>query len=119
MGDAIFQGLYEVQPLSPFYQPIILDILHLATLILPSFESFSVGQKTSQELRMLSTVTLNCQDTMIFMIPSSQLSKKARKGHFSHFGGTKNVTSGARIKIIIIIKNHFLEALKANPDMFV
>ena len=32
------------------------------------------GGKTSQELRMLSSVTINCQVTMIVMNPGSQLS---------------------------------------------
>ena len=32
-------------------------------------------KKTSQELRMLSPVTLNCQETMIVMNSSSQLSE--------------------------------------------
>ena len=34
-----------------------------------------IPQKTSQELRMLSSVTLNCQVTMIVMNLGSQLSE--------------------------------------------
>ena len=34
----------------------------------------SVGQQTSQELRMLSSVTINCQVTKIVINQSSQLS---------------------------------------------
>ena len=35
---------------------------------------FDTRKKTSQELRMLSSVTLNCQVTKIVMISGSQLS---------------------------------------------
>ena len=40
-----------------------------------TIDSLSVFKQTSQELRMLSSVTLNCQVTMIVMNSGSQLSE--------------------------------------------
>ena len=42
-------------------------------LIFVSHASHGVGVKTSQELRMLSSVTINCQITKIVMNSGSQL----------------------------------------------
>ena len=47
----------------------------LSSTLLQELDSFDIGNmKTSQELRMLSSVTINCQLTKIVINPGSQLS---------------------------------------------
>ena len=46
----------------------------LAPRLLVTNITLHIHQKTSQEVRMLSSVTINCQVTKIIMIPGSQLS---------------------------------------------
>ena len=41
-------------------------------------EGATMLQKTSQELRMLSSVTINCQVTQIVINPGSQLSQMSQ-----------------------------------------
>ena len=44
-------------------------------MLLGVFSQVKIGLKTSQELRMLSSVTVDCQVTKIVMNPGSQLSE--------------------------------------------
>ena len=60
----------------------VADITHLATRAIAArklshslLNAVSCLDKTSQELRMLSSVTLNCQVTKIVMDSGSQLSE--------------------------------------------
>ena len=49
--------------------------IFVMTTLLRKKEKGNLAKKTSQELRMLSSVTINCQVTKIFMNSGSQLSE--------------------------------------------
>ena len=62
----------------------------------------AVYKKTSQELRMLSSVTINCQITMIVMISGSQLSELLSVSQMSQ-------VSGLSLLLLSIIVKEILE----------
>ena len=69
--------------------------------------------KTSQELRMLSSVTINCQITKIVMISGSQLSVLLSVSQMSQVSGLSLlllsiiVTIVVNVIIFIIVNNYF------------
>ena len=71
-------------------------------------KSTYTGKKTSQELRMLSSVTINCQITKIVMISGSQLSELLSVSQMSQVSGLSLLL----LSIIVTIVINVIEILK-------
>ena len=82
--------------------------------------------KTSQELRMLSSVTLNCQVTKIVMNKGSQLSELLSVSHMPNCQTDKRITKLSKIvKIVtkyqivkIVIKCQIINNQKSSLSKF-
>ena len=57
--------------------------------LLPRTAQLSTVASTASQLNTEQSLGFDCQTV-----------KQSKRGHFSHFGGTKNGTSGARIEIL-------------------
>ena len=65
--------------------------------------------KTSQELRMLSSVTINCQITKIVMVSGSQLSELLSVSQMSQVSGLSLLLLSIIVTIVIEILEKILE----------
>ena len=69
------KGRHSVLVCSADVSTALVHSRHMAPVSRPSDVSVAAFTKTSHELRMLSSVTLNCQETKIVMHAGSQLSE--------------------------------------------
>ena len=65
--------------------------------------------ETSQELRMLSSVTINCQITKIVMVSGSQLSELLSVSQMSQVSGLSLLLLSIIVTIVIEILEKILE----------